>query len=135
MGMNSNHGFLLATLEAQKSTHYKTRIGAVILEDNNIILSSGFNQEKSHPLQKKLNVKYRGFSDDSCHHYLHAELSAILKTKASLPKATLYVARILRTGKLGMCRPCPACMAAIRSVGIQVVRYTTDQGYCEEVLE
>lgn len=132
MDIDFKHGFYLATLQSHKSTHYKARIGAVILDDDNSILSSGYNQEKSHPLQKKLNVKYRGFDDDDCHHYLHAELAALLRTRSNLSKAVMFVARTLKSGKPGMCRPCPACMAAIRQAGIDTVCYTTDQGYCME---
>lgn len=126
------HYLLVAKDLSLKSTHYKARIGAVIVDKQ--IVSFGTNQEKSHPLQKILNKRHRGFDDDDCHHYLHAELSAILKTPADLSKATMYIARTLKNGKIGMCRPCPACMAAIISSGIKTLYYTTDQGYCKEVI-
>ncbi len=36
------------------------------------------------------------------------------------------------TNGLGMARPCPACMAAIKELGIKNIYYTTDNGYAYE---
>ena len=40
----------------------------------------------------------------------------------------------MKKGGLGMARWCPACMAALKSLGIKKICYTTDDGYAEEKL-
>ena len=52
-----------------------------------------------------------------------------------LSKAKLYVYReTKKTHKLAMSRPCNACMAQIKAMGIRRIYYTTDDGYCEETI-
>lgn len=126
----------LATKHAKKSTHYKARVGAILGDLRGLkIYSFGINQEKSHPIQKELNIKYRKFKDDSCHHYLHAEIKTLLpwlQRGHTLVDKGIFVARVDKHGNLKIARPCPACMAAIRQAGIDTVCYTTNQGYCME---
>lgn len=35
----------------------------------------------------------------------------------------------------GLARPCPACMAMIKNLGIKKIYYTTDDGFAFEQLE
>jgi deoxycytidylate deaminase len=64
---------------------------------------------------------------------LHAEAAAILKLlkegrQHDLVNASLYVSRYTRGGRIGLARPCASCMSLIRSVGIQEISYTTNEG-------
>lgn len=58
-----------------------------------------------------------------------------LINKEDLSRASIYVYRQLKDGSLGMCRPCKACMALIKNLGIRKVYYTTYDGYAEEYIE
>ena len=125
--------FLLAKSVSDLSDYGRIKIGAVIVHKKEII-SVGYNQRKSHPLQKHLNV-YRFDEDDNCKHFLHAELSAILNSRnADLSGASIYVYRANKEG-IQNCRPCEACMQAIKEKGIKTVYYTTKYGYCREELK
>ena len=42
--------------------------------------------------------------------------------------STIYVSRILKSGKSGLAKPCMECMCLIKSVGIKKIVYTTDSG-------
>ena len=51
-------------------------------------------------------------------------------------KVKVVVYREFRNGKLANCRPCPACMAAIKEMGIEQIYYTTeDGGYVKEEIK
>lgn len=74
----------------------------------------GTNKWKSHPASL--------FS-------IHAEVNAISQISLrDRPKAKLYVFRLLGTGGLAMARPCKKCRTYIRSLGIQDVYYSTEEG-------
>ena len=132
MTSKRNLKFLDVALAASKlSNIHKYKIGATISVGKEII-STSFNQAKSHPIQKHYNKK----RDKTAHEwsYLHAELSAILKVKnkEQLRGATIFVARTKQDGNSGMARPCAACMQAIIDSGIKKIVYTTEDGVAEE---
>jgi tRNA(Arg) A34 adenosine deaminase TadA len=57
----------------------------------------------------------------------HAERKAIRKSDYG---ATLYVARVKKTGEIAMAKPCEACMNALRSKKVKKIYYTiNDQEY------
>lgn len=126
--------FNVAKSVALCSPHPRFYIGTCIVSKHQIISVSS-NQIKSHPAQKKLNM-FRFSPCDSSKDRIHAELSAILKVrnKEDLQNACIYVYRINRQNKLGMARPCPACLAKIKEVGIKTIYYTTPDGFCKEDL-
>ena len=123
--------FKMATLLAQSSTHHKFRMGAVIIQ-NGDILSTGVNSSKTHPLQMKYN-KYRNIKINN--HCVHAEMNAIVKTsnKNLLKGAIIYISRLKENG-VGMSRPCKACMEALKDFGIRDICYSTDIGYAKEYI-
>jgi tRNA(Arg) A34 adenosine deaminase TadA len=93
---------------------------AAILTVNNKTFV-GFNQRKSHPLQKK-------FGDNEKAIYLHAEIDAIRKgyrTEGNISGAKLYVARTKADGSIGMSSPCEACTEACYYFGVDEVFFTT----------
>ena len=66
---------------------------------------------------------------------LHAEINCITgirKLDVNFGKVKLYVYRERSLGGKGLSRPCAACMAAIKDLGIRDVYYTTDDGFAYE---
>lgn len=123
--------------ELSLKSHYKKgqRIGAIVVIGNKII-SGATNETKSHPIQFRLNpLRFEESKYDRCHNYIHAEMKCILKCKGvDFKKAKIYVYREDLEGRLRMCRPCNACMAMIKEVGIRHVYYTSPDGFVHEVI-
>lgn len=129
--------FKVALRASTLSTHATINIGAVIAHKNSII-ATGANTLKTHPLQRYHNVKRFSSSEHgTANHTIHAEMNAIQKAvqqRINLAGASMYVARMYKHNKYGMCRPCAACMNAIRVAGIQNIFYTTPDGFAHETL-
>lgn len=51
----------------------------------------------------------------------HAEYRVLRKAGYG---STIYVAQVLRNGKIDMAKPCSRCMAMLRSKGVEMVYYT-----------
>lgn len=99
-------------------------VGALALDASGRVLSTGFNSySRSHPLMFKY-AKKTGVSP--CKIYLHAELSAIIRSRKQID--TLIIARLLHTGSFGLAKPCIICKAAIEEAQIKYVYYTDDSG-------
>lgn len=113
--------FDLAKTIAKHSDHPNHQLGAVITKKNKII-SFGFNKNKTHT---RSNHEWKR---------LHAEISAIIKSKQDLIGSEIYVYRETKLGTLGMARPCSSCMAAIKEAGIKKMYYTTSTGFMEEIV-
>ena len=134
--------FEVARAVSKTSSFERIKIGAVLVSGNRII-SVGTNSEKSHPRQKALN-KFRKTGTTShddwktCKDRIHAELEAILHAPYDImnnsSSLSLFVFREGCAGELRNCRPCPACMAAIKARGIRTIYYTTEEGYVREDL-
>lgn len=110
--------FDLAKKIADMSTYPGAKVGAVITKNNQII-SMACNEDKTHP-------KSRYF-----HRKLHAELSAILRSRTNLTGCSIYVYRETKTGELAMAKPCFSCQEAIRKSGIRKVYYSKIGGFDE----
>ena len=113
-------------------------IGCVAVYKKHII-STGFNTNKTNPIQMKYN-KYRSLSYDNGFQpkpKLHAEMSCLLSIKdmdIDFSKVKFYIYRQQSNGELGMSRPCGACMHAIKDLGIKEIYYTTYDGLAKEIL-
>jgi len=97
-------------------------LGAICINRRGRVLSMGFNSyTKTHPLQSKYANKL------NIHHkvYLHAELSALLKSKEK--PNSLLVARINRHGQLTTSKPCLVCQLAMREAGVKQVFYVNEK--------
>jgi len=116
----------------------KVHVGCVAVYQGHII-GTGCNTNKTHPQQDHFN-RYRNRNQDRNNFSLpkaHAEimcLSSIRNLEIKWSKVKIFVYRIRNDSPFGMARPCPACMAAIRSAGIRNIFYTTDCGYAYEKL-
>ncbi len=122
-----NRWYEKAKEESGKSGYPRINIGAVIVKGN-LLVSTGYNQQKSHPKQAAFNEMYSLREDSS--HYLHAEIHALIRSgREDLEGADIYVFRENRNGELANCRPCEVCRQALKAAGIDRMYYTTEEGY------
>lgn len=140
--MKDSHLFKLAR-ECSLKSDYKSgcsnaKIGTIVVYKGTV-LAKGYNSDKTHTAQAKFN-KLRYNAEDN-NNYLpekcHSEITALTKIKyldIDFSKVHIYNYRELKNGKIAMARPCPACMAFIREMGIKNVHYTNDNSYCFERL-
>lgn len=111
---------------SKTSTHWKTRIGAVIV-NGNYIVSDGRNREKSHPIQYRYDRQMDYHTDGG---KLHAEIDALISSgRVDLTGADIYVYREDKNGHIANCRPCVSCSQALKDAGVRHVYYTTREGY------
>lgn len=115
----------------------RVHIGCIAVYKN-IIIAKGFNTYKSNPLQKIYN-KYRTLYIDGAEplHTLHAEMmviSKIIHLDINFNKVKLYIYRKDLNNNLALCKPCEACIRAIKDLGIKEIYYTTNNGYINEVI-
>jgi tRNA(Arg) A34 adenosine deaminase TadA len=86
-----------------KNMHKQHQVGAVgVRKDGAIVVSSNISTRVPEP-------------------EAHAEARLAKKLDWG---ATVYVARILRDGTMGLARPCKNCMAALRWKGVKIVYYS-----------
>lgn len=111
-----------------QSTYDRVKIGAVIARRSKLV-SKAANLRTSHPLQKLYNDRSGRLAPA---HNCHAEINAIIQARDVLDGCDAYVGRWDRRGNLAMCKPCVACQAALRDVGIKSVTYTTREGIVYE---
>lgn len=127
--------FNTAAQLAEYSTYSKEKVGCVIVYHNKII-STGYNKDRTDPLQKKYNEE-RNVPDWTVH-TLHAEIDAI-KHIMDLPinwnNVSIYIYRKRKDQPFGLARPCKACMKLIKDIGIKHVYYTSNEGYVYEYIE
>ena len=119
---------------AEMSDFNRVHIGCVAVQGNRI-LSTGFNTNKSHPMQAHYN-RFREFNGDSiCNHSLHAEMACLVPLcgcNIDFNKVDLYIYRIRKDIGKGYVRPCKACMQAIIELGIRNIYYTSNDGFVHE---
>lgn len=97
----------------------KYDITALAYDRKGRLLSVGRNSYvKTHPLQAKF-AKEAGKKDAI---YLHAELSALLKSRAKVYK--LIVLRYDKHGNPAIAKPCASCQLAIKHFGVKYVEHT-----------
>lgn len=100
------------------------------------VVSVGFNQRKTHPMQ----VKWTRNPNKTT---LHAEINAICRASRIIDeyefsKSSIYVVRVKKdpvTKKwiLGMAMPCGGCFDCIQAFGIKEVFYSTNNGEIERL--
>lgn len=143
MNSGDKRGFQEAKAEAERSSFPRFHVGAVVVYKGHVV-GAGHNSEKSDPLQKEYN-RYRNFRQYGSHpvrHSLHAEVSALksisypIGEQLDWKKAKIFVYRICPglPKRMGMARPCPACLGLVREKGIRDIYYTTTDGFCHERL-
>lgn len=108
-----------------------SRITAAVVIKNQII-STGFNQKRTHPFQDRYKKNEHAI-------WLHGEINAIRNAlnfvhPDELQKATLYIQRMKRTDDnsewiQAMAKPCSGCLKCIVAFGLKRVVYSLDEGY------
>lgn len=116
---------------SSQSNFPRAKIGAILVVGKTI-LSTGYNQRKTHPLQKERNVLRDSTKRGEC---VHAEVSAISRFRELPKNAVLYIGRKKRDGTHGMARPCGGCMSVIKDKGIRTIVYTTGDGIAVEHID
>jgi len=109
----------IALLSAERSKDPSTQVGACIVNDQNKILSVGYNGAPiGYDDDKDMNWAREGaFLDTKYAFVCHAELNAILNFGGSLKDSRIYVALF----------PCNECAKAIIQSGIKEVIYACDK--------
>lgn len=108
----------LAHLSALRSKDPNTQVGACIVDDDNKVVSIGYNgmprgcNDADMPWERE-----GGFKETKYAYVVHAELNAILNTPRSLKGTTLYVSLF----------PCNECAKAIIQSGIKKIYYESDK--------
>lgn len=107
----------VAVLAAKRSKDPNTQVGACIVDENNVIISTGYNgfpigcSDDEFPWDREGEVTKYPF-------VVHAELNAILNASGkSMRGARIYVALF----------PCNECAKAIIQAGIKEVVYLSDK--------
>ena len=138
MKKSEAHLFQLARECSLKSDYTgggRAHIGAIV-SYKGTVLAKGWNSDKTHTVQSQYNIKrYKDTGQRYLPPKVHAEAAALQKIKyldIDFSKIKLFVYREFRDGRLAMSRPCSACMAAIKELGIKNIYYTSNDGYCHE---
>jgi deoxycytidylate deaminase len=91
---------------------------AAILVRGSRALAHGVNNNKSHPRQQLVN---------NIHRCSHAELLTVVGLDEVITNgSTVYVSRRLKSGLVGLSKPCRACEELLRAVGVKRVVYSID---------
>lgn len=108
----------LAHLSAYRSKDPSTQVGAVIVDDDNRVVSIGYNglprgcSDDVYPWSRE-----GGFLDSKYAYVVHAELNAILNSKHNVKNCSIYVSLF----------PCNECAKAIIQSGIKKIVYESDK--------
>lgn len=129
--------FKEAKKESFLSDYDGQHLGAVAVYGDKIILAKAHNSNKTNTTQYFYN-RYRIEQKSNIMSKpprSHAECNLYRKIRfldIDFSRVSVYIYRELKNGELGMARCCPACMAALKSLGVKKICYTTDDGYAEE---
>jgi dCMP deaminase len=109
----------IAELSAKRSKDPNTQVGACIVNENNIIISTGYNGMPKGCSDDDLPWERTGDFQNTKYAYVcHAELNAILNCDGrSLKDSIIYVT----------CFPCNECAKAIIQAGIKKVIFLEDK--------
>jgi deoxycytidylate deaminase len=123
-----NNKYLRMALRKIESEDFSEKIQhrhVAVIAKAGRILSVGRNRNKTHPEAVVLSANGNKILKS-----IHAELDAIfkVKNKKQLRGATIYVARLGRSGHPGMSCPCKMCQALIDKYGLKRAVFTTDYG-------
>ena len=108
----------IAILSSERSKDPSTRVGACIVNDENKILSMGYNGAPTGLSDDIMPWGREGNNLDTKYPYVcHSELNAILNCPTSVKGAKVYVTLF----------PCNECAKAIIQSGIKEVIYLSDK--------
>lgn len=105
----------LAEGHASTSNYHRWPMGAVLVRGGRVL--AGASNDLRNP------ASMDGVSFDKCS--IHAEVAALKRAK-HVRGATIYVARVLRTGQRGLAKPCSRCENYLISAGVRQAIWTID---------
>ncbi|PIR06032.1 MAG: cytidine deaminase [Candidatus Komeilibacteria bacterium CG11_big_fil_rev_8_21_14_0_20_36_20] len=114
---------LMADLIAQRSKDPSTQTGAVVVDENNIILGLGYNgwprgvDEGLFPWDREGGYEKEEFLNTKYAYVVHAELNAILNANKSVRGGKVYCHLF----------PCNDCAKVIIQAGIKELIYQEDK--------
>jgi len=113
----------MAHVIAQRSKDPSTQAGAVIVNQNNIVLGLGYNGFPRGIDDEKLTWERKGgFVETKYAYVVHAEENAIYNSNASTEKGILYCTLF----------PCNECAKTIIQKGIKEIVYEDDKYHDED---
>ena len=101
---------------AHQASHTQWRVGALVVKSGRV-LGSGTNRYRNHPSR----VDRDGVS-------YHAEEVA-LRRSGRVSGSTIYVARVTRSGTIGLALPCPRCQQDLLESGVTTAIWTEPMGW------
>ena len=108
----------LAILSSERSKDPSTQVGACIVNDDNKIVSVGYNGAPTKFNDDNMPWEREGDFQNTKYAYVcHSELNAILNSSTSVNGCTLYVTLF----------PCNECAKAIIQSGIRKIIYLCDK--------
>src|SRR5574344_1057012 len=114
----------IALLSAKRSKDPSTQVGACIVDDDNKVVSIGYNGMPKGLDETQLSWNKNEGLDSKYLYVCHAEMNAILNTRngSSLKGCRVYVTLF----------PCNECAKALIQVGIKEIIYL-DNKYCDQI--
>lgn len=128
--MNHLRGLYVAKQASENSDYIKNHMGCALIY-RKYILGVGWNSMSTSPTQKKYNF-YRDLIGDNISHCVHAEIRAIDSVRhfdTDWSKVTIYIYREWADGSPAIARPCEACLAKIRELGIKWMVYSNKNSF------
>lgn len=113
---NSDRSFLATTARAALASEYRFRMAAMLVKSGRVLsVSTNYNRRSSTTPPNRWST--------------HAEIRAI-RSASDTKDATLYVARLSKSGDVALAKPCAWCMEHIITAKISRVVYTIDNNTC-----
>lgn len=113
----ATHHMMLAVITSLRSPDPNTKVGACIVDNNNRIISTGYNGPPSAIPADNIPWEREGSKIETKYPYVvHAEANAILAAKTNLENHALYTTVF----------PCSECVKLIIQAGISTVWYLTE---------
>ncbi|WP_407918337.1 hypothetical protein [Kitasatospora sp. NE20-6] len=88
------------------------RVGAVLVAGNRVLACSP-NRRRNNP-----QVDFR-------HATFHAEEAVLRRSRRTVARTEVFIARVSRIGIPMMARPCPRCQEALATAGVFRAHYTS----------
>lgn len=108
----------VAVLSAMRSKDPNTQVGACIVNDENRVISIGYNGMPKGSMDDKMPWGREGdFLSTKYAYVVHAELNAILNARMTVDRCRIYVSLF----------PCNECAKAIVQSGIKEVIFLSDK--------
>jgi len=113
---NTDRSFLSTAAKAASNSEYKFRMGAVVVKSGRVLsVDTNYNKRSPYTPPNRWST--------------NAEIRA-LRSASDTKDATLYVARLSKSGDVALAKPCAWCMEHIITAKISRVVYTIDNNNC-----